>query len=76
MIAARSSPRSALRKLAATLMTTNGSPLTVCAQASQNTELTRPSLTKSRYVESAVTIGGVTSAQRMSALRRAFAGMR
>ena len=58
-----------------TLITTNGNPLTAWAPASQNTELTRPILTNSRYVESAVTIGGVTSAHRISALRSALAGM-
>ena len=42
MIAARSRLRSALRRLAAVLMTTNGMPLTACAQASPTIELTRP----------------------------------
>ena len=48
MTAARSRLMSALRRLAAVLMTTNGMPLTACAKASPATVLTNPSGTKNR----------------------------
>jgi len=75
MMAARSRLRSALRRLAAVLITTNGVPLTAWAQARPSTVLFKPRGTKNRYVEMAVTIGGVISAHRMSALNSALAGM-